>query len=152
MKKLRELWKTAWGKALAISAIISTIIGWSMDISMWWSSEVNYFIKHSKIERVEVSDNKLVVTYHTAPLPNVNYRTEYWLSPVSNFRKTIKLDYADTIVKNQFPQPIYETYTKWTGDGIPLPELESGEYIIFIKYYFKGHEEVIMEHVNFSID
>lgn len=152
MKKLREIWDTAWGKVLAISAIISTIVGWSTDISSWWNSEVDYFIEHSKIERVEVRNDSLIVTYHTAPLPNINYRTEYWLSPVNDFKKTIKLNYADTIVKNQFPIPIYETYTRWTGDGIPLPELEPGEYTIYIKYYFNKHEEVIMEPIDFNIN
>ena len=143
--------KAGWITTALLSAIITqSVVYWQTEISNK-VDEVDYFIEHSKIEKVEVKDNKLLVTYHTAPYPNLDYRTEYWINRVDNFRDAYKLNYADTIVKNQFPDHLYNSYTRWTGDGIPLPDLKPGEYTIYIKYHFKGHEQVILHPVNFML-
>lgn len=66
----------------------------------------------------------------------------------------MKLDYSDNIKKDQFPEVIYETYTTWTGDGIPLPDnLEPGDYEIHVKYFWNGaRKPQIMKSIKFKIN
>lgn len=146
--------KENWLKIAFAVGILTTIGGWFANIDKWWDMEVNYFIEHSKIERVEVRDCKIIVTYYTAPLPNIDYTTEYWLVPVHDARASYVLEYHDKVKKNQFPNVIYETHTRWTGDGIDIPcSLPKGEYEIHVKYYFKGvHTEAVMQPIVFTID